>query len=96
MARIEKVIEQEDGWSDWIPPTMALYRMACCDCGLVHDMKFLAVRVTQKLPDGSWSYRELDPEKYRVVFKATRNNRSTGQVRRHRGDEMDLMKLAKK
>lgn len=87
MPRIEPVIEQEDGWSDWITPTMAHYRMACCDCGLVHDMQFLAVRVTKTLPDGSWAYKELDPKKYRVVFKASRNNRSSGQMRRKIKDE---------
>jgi len=34
-------VEQEgaDGWSDWLAPTPG-YRMACCDCGLVHEMQF--------------------------------------------------------
>jgi hypothetical protein len=29
----------EDGWTDWIHP-MNDYRMACCDCGLVHNIEF--------------------------------------------------------
>jgi hypothetical protein len=30
-----------DGWSEWIQPLPG-YRLACCDCGLVHDMEFRA------------------------------------------------------
>ena len=30
--------ENETGWSDWIRPRPG-YRMACCDCGLVHEME---------------------------------------------------------
>lgn len=29
-----------DGWSRWVYPDMENYKMACCDCGLVHDMQF--------------------------------------------------------
>jgi hypothetical protein len=35
-------IAGEDGWSDWIKPRIAKnggYKVACCDCGLVHDME---------------------------------------------------------
>ena len=31
--------EAEDGWSIWIHPLPG-YKMACCDCGLVHDLEF--------------------------------------------------------
>lgn len=30
----------DDGFTDWIKPNMELYKMSCCDCGLVHDIKF--------------------------------------------------------
>ena len=40
--------------------------MACCDCGLVHDMDFRIVGDKAK----------------RIEFRVARNNRSTGQVRR--------------
>lgn len=33
-------IENDDGWTDWIQPLMSGYRMACCDCGLVHTLDF--------------------------------------------------------
>lgn len=37
--------------------------MACCDCGLVHDMDF-------RIVEG------------KIQFRARRNNRATGQLRR--------------
>lgn len=64
--------ERDDGWSDWIHPLPG-YRMACCDCGLVHDMQFRMDDLGQ------------------VNFRARRNTRSTGQLRRQmirRGEGM--------
>ena len=83
MARYTKEREHEDGWSRWVAPVMSGYKMACCDCGLVHDTEFIAVKVTKHNDDGTWEYEELDESEYRVLFRARRNNRSTGQVRRH-------------
>lgn len=41
MARIkEEKPEHPDGWSRWVLPVMEGYRMACCDCGLVHEVDF--------------------------------------------------------
>jgi len=39
MARIRVETADEHGWSDWIHPLPG-YRMACCDCGLVHNLEF--------------------------------------------------------
>lgn len=64
MTTFEQVTVDETGWSDWIQPQMDGYKMACCDCGLVHSLVF---RI----------------EGDRVQFRASRNNRSTGQMRRH-------------
>jgi hypothetical protein len=65
-----------------VHPVMSGYMMSCCDCGLVHKIDFTTVKVTRRYKDGSWRYRELDPEKFRVVFEADRHNRATAQVRR--------------
>lgn len=32
--------QKENGWTDWVQPNMEMYKMMCCDCGLVHNMKF--------------------------------------------------------
>jgi len=67
----------DEGWTRWILPEPDLYKMACCDCGLVHNLQF---RVTD---DG------------RAEFRVQRNNRATGQMRRHMispGNELVLHK----
>lgn len=70
MPKVKRIIEQEDGWSEWIQPRMENYRFICCDCGLAHDLTFRVPKVEGK---------------YRVQFKARRNNRSTSQMRRKNG-----------
>lgn len=30
----------DPGWTKWIKPNMEIYKMGCCDCGSVHDLKF--------------------------------------------------------
>lgn len=38
-----KFIQEEaiDGeWTDWIRPVETGYKLACCDCSLVHNMDF--------------------------------------------------------
>lgn len=75
---------QEDGFSPPVFP-VAVYRMACCDCGLVHMMRFSVVEVTATHPDGSFEISdEPAPAKYRVMFRAARNNRATAAMRRWR------------
>ena len=39
MTRYRTETEGADGWSDWIHPLPG-YKMACCDCSLVHNMQF--------------------------------------------------------
>ena len=63
-----KYKQPEEG--EWVRPNMDGYKMACCDCGLVHILQF---RV-----------EDLDT----IEFRAFRNNRSTGQMRRHDGVTM--------
>jgi hypothetical protein len=68
MARFKNHVVEKDGdWTEWVYPNRKLYKMACCDCGLVHDMQFALVK------------RGLGKA---IVFRARRNNKSTGQVRR--------------
>jgi hypothetical protein len=74
--------EGKNGWSRWVPPVMRGYKMACCDCGLVHNMQFKVVRVTKTMRDGSWTYAAVKGGKVRVMFRAQRNTRSTAALRR--------------
>lgn len=82
MPRMEPIEERENGWSDWLSPKMSGYRMACCDCGLVHELDFSVARVVKTGDDGNDLVRPLDSKKNIVIFRARRHNRSTGQVRR--------------
>lgn len=71
MGRFHRVTEADDGWSIWQEPILSpsVYRMACCDCGLVHDLEFTIGKSEDGITD-------------RVHFRARRNPRSTGQMRR--------------
>lgn len=50
---------------EWIQPVRRGYKMACCDCGLVHTLDFRIHRG-------------------RAQFRAFRDNRASGQLRRWR------------
>lgn len=57
-----------------VTPIMDDYRMQCCDCGLIHRMRFRALKVKKHLADGTWGYDELDPRRYRVQLTAWRED----------------------
>lgn len=57
----------------WITPTRK-HKMACCDCGLVHNMQFRIARI-ERLNGRAYN-------KLRVQFLASRNERSTAGRRR--------------
>lgn len=40
MPKYTVAVENKDGWCDWIEPIQPGYRLACCDCGLVHNFEF--------------------------------------------------------
>ncbi|MCK5609987.1 hypothetical protein KAR91_49395 [Candidatus Pacearchaeota archaeon] len=58
-----KYIQRVDG-EGWEVKPGEIFRLACCDCGLVHDVIIV----------------EEDGE---IGMAAKRNNRATGQRRRH-------------
>lgn len=85
MAKFKTEMDEGKGWCRWVPPMMKGYRMGCCDCGLVHDMEFRVVKVNKMLSDGTWEHGDpLDQTKYRVMFRAKRNNHSTGRLRKRK------------
>jgi hypothetical protein len=51
-----------------VQPVRRGYRLACCDCGLVHDMDFIIKRY------GRFT---------KLRFRARRNMRATAAIRRH-------------
>jgi hypothetical protein len=71
-----------DGWSDWIQPIMEGYRLACCDCGLVHEVEFRALQVGRNMARGRFTAMPMDQKRYRVEMRLKRNKRATAAMRR--------------
>lgn len=66
--------EGPNGWTPWVTPAKK-YKLACCDCGLVHDMEFFVL-----LKGG----KRLDRRKGQIKFRVRRNVRATAAMRRHK------------
>lgn len=60
---------------EWIRPTPKGYRMACCDCGLVHRIDFRAIKDVNKT--NGVEVPRVHPE-----FRVYRDGRATANVRR--------------
>ena len=83
MPRMYEPAAGKDGWTDWQTPVMRGYRLGCCDCGLVHDIDFRVVRIVRRRRNGVKEGEVLSSKDYQIGFRVRRNERSTGQVRRH-------------
>lgn len=71
----------DGGWSEWVSPKLGTpYKMACCDCGLVHDLEFDAVEVEAQTRNGWWKGKALTFP-FKVLFRARRNERQTAALR---------------
>lgn len=85
MARLkyQTHVASRGGWTERVWP-LPSYRFSCCDCGLVHDLK-LESFATRNTGRGTFLVlKKLSRTKVKVGMKVRRNNRATGQVRRHR------------
>lgn len=84
--KIKQEYANKNGWSDWILPIMRGYKLACCDCGLVHDMEFDAVVVQSKLKSKRLiKSTTLDKDLFRVQFRLKVNKSLTKQERKDFG-----------
>lgn len=59
----------EDG--EWVQPSRVRYLMQCCDCGLVHRLRFRLVKYA--------------PNKRKIQFQVFRENGETKRARKLRG-----------
>jgi len=80
-------IENEDGWTDFIEPKdLENYKIACCDCGLVHKLELTVAIVEQNGSKRDYipldSHNRLGKKTLTVLLRASRDNRATGQRRR--------------
>jgi hypothetical protein len=44
MSRYPILVEGSDGWTDWERPNHDDYKLACCDCSLIHRMQFRVIK----------------------------------------------------
>jgi hypothetical protein len=66
-----------------VAPQMKGYRMACCDCGLVHTIDFEVVRVVKQKANGVFTAATpRDAAGLRVILIPRRDNRKTAALRR--------------
>ncbi|HET7156086.1 MAG TPA: hypothetical protein VFI87_12040 [Hyphomicrobiaceae bacterium] len=58
----------QPGAGEWVQPVRRGYKLACCDCGLVHVLDFKLVK--------------YGGGKHKIRFRGWRNDRSTALTRR--------------
>lgn len=60
---------------EWVKPRPRGYKLACCDCGLVHKMDFIVLHfhTAKRIPFA------------KVLFRVFRDNRATAAMRRGPG-----------
>lgn len=73
-------------WSRWVQPVMRKYLMACCDCGLVHEMQFQAL---QQLSEPN-AKGELDAKRIRKGRVSFRVRRAPGHTKKIRASDKTL------
>ena len=68
MALYKKYFGKPGEWTEWVRPIRRGYKMACCDCGLVHSMDF---RIRNE-----WRGNVVE-------FRVMRNQKATSAMRRY-------------
>jgi len=75
------MVEGDNGWTEWVSPRPNKpYYMACCDCGLVHELQFDAYEVHERKRGGWWRGEPI-LKPFQVLFRARRNDRKTADQR---------------
>lgn len=83
IMKFDKLIEGRNGWTKWQYPLMKTYRMACCDCGLVHSVQFGVIQqTTVETKKAGFRYRVIESPEMRVRMRAKRNNKQTRLLRK--------------
>lgn len=77
-------VGREDGWTDWEHLNSKGYRMACCDCGLVHELQVKVHKASRAKAKPGYIRVGSKINGATVLFRASRNNRATAQIRRAR------------
>ncbi len=85
MSKFRKATAGDGEFCDWETNTMKGNKMGCCDCGLVHEVEFRIIKDIKNNGDGTMEAEIIgDDEDLKIQMRMRRDNRSTGQIRRHR------------
>lgn len=79
--RFKQEYAGKDGWSRWITPVMRGYLMACCDCGLVHEVQYNALITKNHTTRGRFRAKKLPSKEFRVEFRVKRRDGLTAKKR---------------
>lgn len=83
--RYRQEYSEGDGWTRWVTPEKSLYKMACCDCGLVHRLQFRSIKTSRENARGEFTIERVRKGKTeRIQFRAARAKRETSAHRRNR------------
>lgn len=75
-SEFEQMSADYDDWTEWRHPLPG-YKIACCDCGLVHEMDFAIVRGGHGEADGSTTAPRVNDPDLKVIFRAKRHHEET-------------------
>lgn len=75
------VQETRRGFSKWVQPRMSKYLMACCDCGLVHEMKFRVRKTTRGSEHVQFKARRADGHTKRLRAKDAKRKKQVPSCR---------------
>jgi hypothetical protein len=75
----EEMVEREDGWCDWVHPLPG-YLMKCCDCGLVYEVEVAVARPVETLPNGSFTWEDVQAPEARVMWRFRRKTTTANSV----------------
>jgi len=79
---IPSIRAERGKFSAWVVPQVQRYRLACCDCGLVHEFQFKAVTVLsrgRKHASGRqdlWLH-DLPQDQFGIRYRVKRLERAT-------------------
>lgn len=87
MKKFVPYVEQpgKGGWCRWVTPVMRRYKLVCCDCSLVHETEFHALKVNTRTTRRRFNATKLDTVEYRVAYRVRRKNGLTKQLRKRSG-----------
>ena len=78
----KEMVENFSDWSRWIAPVRRGHRIACCDCGSVHELQFRVVLQDGTETDmGTWRYDPRPVRDARVIYRARKSVRATRDLR---------------